>query len=66
MPALKKGDTLNVGETKSVQAYIAYSKWIEIDGNYGSEGSCIESTELPKRNLIFNDLSIKINYIQAD
>lgn len=30
MPALKKGDTLNVGKTKSVQAYIAYSNGLKL------------------------------------
>lgn len=59
---IKKGDTLNASETKSVVIQLIYGKCTEIDGALTLE----ESTELPKRDLKFNDLSIKINYVQTD
>ena len=63
---LKVGDTINVGETKEVSFIFVYEKYNEVDGIYGTEGSTFEATELPKRDLQFNDLSITINYVQAD
>ncbi len=59
---LKVGDSLNVGETKHIYSYLVYAKLTENAGEYDTE----EATELPKRNLKFDDLSIKINYVQAD
>ena len=63
---LKVGDTLNAGESKNITVVIAYDKFVEIDGSYSSGDSYIESVELPKRNLKFNNLTITINYVQAD
>ncbi len=64
---LKINDTLNAGETKNIILAVSYAKYTEINGNYNSnEESLKEATELPKRNLTFNDLSVKINYVQAD
>ena len=63
---LKAGDTLNAGESKNITVVIAYVKFVEIDGSYSSSNSYIESVELPKRNLKFNNLIITINYAQAE
>ena len=63
---LKQNDTLNAGKSKSIAIVISYSKFTEINGSYGDENSEVEATELPKRNLQFNDLSVVINYVQAD
>ena len=63
---LKVGDTLKAGESKNITVVIAYNKFVEIDGSYSSGDSYIESVELPKRNLKFNNLTITINYVQVD
>lgn len=63
---LKVGDTLNAGESKNITVVIVYNKFVEIDGSYSSGDSYIESVELPKRNLKFNNLTITINYVQVD
>ena len=59
--SIKVNDTLNIGETKKIAIAIAYYKLIEGD-TIESE----EATELPARDLQFNDLSVTINYVQAD
>lgn len=64
--ALKENDTLNVGEEKEITFGLVFAKFTEIDGFYNVENSYFEATELPKRDLQFNDLSIMINYVQAD
>jgi len=66
MQALKENDTLEAGQIRKIQAYVSYSKWVEVNGTYGTDESFTDATELPKRNLTFGDLSIKINYVQAD
>ena len=58
---IKVGDTLNVGETKNVLVMVVYAKF---DPN--SEELLIEATESPKRDLVLEDLSVTINYVQAD
>ena len=63
---LKENDVLNVGASKKITVGIAYGKMIEIDGSYNNEDSYIEATELPKRDLQFNDLNITINFVQSD
>lgn len=57
---LKKNDMLNVGESKKIVIGIGYYKLVEGD-TIQVEGS----TELPARDLQFNDLSVTINYVQA-
>lgn len=57
---VKKNDKLNAGETKKIGIAIAYYKL-----NEGDTFQAEESTELPKRDLQFNDLSVTINYVQA-
>ena len=59
--SIKVNDTLNAGETKKIGIAIAYYKLIE-----GDTLQYEESTELPARDLQFNDLSVTINYVQAD
>lgn len=56
----KTNDTLNAGEQVTAQLMIGYLK-ADI-----SEGTIVESTELPKRDLTFSNLSVTINYVQAD
>lgn len=56
----KTNDTLNAGEQVEAELMIGYLK-ADI-----SEGTIVESTELPKRDLTFSDLSVTINYVQAD
>ena len=57
---IKVNDTLNVGEHVEVELIIMYGKLDVINQTLES------STELPQRNLEFNDLSVTINYVQAD
>lgn len=57
---LKKNDMLNVGESKKIVIGIGYYKLVE-----GDTVQVEESTELPARDLQFNDLSVTINYVQA-
>ena len=57
---IKEGDTLNSRDSIGVQLMIGYFK-----ADF-SEGTVAESTELPKRDLTFSDLSVTINYVQAD
>ena len=59
--SIKVNDTLNIGETKKIAIAIGYAKLLEGD-TIESE----EATELPARDLQFNDLSVTINYVQAD
>ena len=66
LTTIKENDILNAGDYKTVAFSLLYGKLIEIDGSYSAEGSYIEATELPRRDLQFNDLSITINYVQAD
>ncbi|MGN1268242.1 MAG: hypothetical protein ACI4U0_01860 [Candidatus Aphodocola sp.] len=56
----KTNDTLNAGEQVEAELMIGYLK-ADI-----SEGTLVESTELPKRDLTFSNLSVTINYVQAD
>ncbi len=65
---VKVGDVLKSQQTKKISVMIAYGKIIEENGSYLKDGytNVEEATELPKRNLIFNDLSITITYEQAD
>ena len=57
---LKQGDILNAGEKRHVTFALIY-------GNVDFENKVhLEANELPKRDLQFNDLSITINYVQAD
>lgn len=56
----KTNDTLNAGEQVTAQLMIGYHK-LDI-----SEDTFVESTELPKRDLTFSNLSVTINYVQAD
>lgn len=57
---IKVNDTLNVGEHVEVELLIMYDKFDVIN-------QTIEpSTELPKRDLTFSNLSVTINYVQAD
>lgn len=56
----KTNDTLNAGEQVEAELMIGYLK-ADI-----SEGTTVESTELPKRDLTFSNLSVTINYVQAD
>ena len=60
---LKENDTLDSGESKKIGIGLVYFKYSEINGKYED---ITEATELPKRDLQFNDLSITINYVQAD
>jgi len=59
---LKVNDTLNAGSIKHAYVGITYSK-VLFSGDIPTQE---EATELPKRNLTFNDLSVTINYVQAD
>jgi hypothetical protein len=61
---LNVGDTLNVGETKNLIVIITYGK-LYLDSST-NEYDYEEATEIPSRDLVFKDLSIKINYVQAD
>ena len=63
---LKVNDVLNAGESKQIVVYIMYAKAVEENGSYTGNDSYVEATELPKRDLQFKDLSIKINYVQND
>ena len=56
---LKSGTVLKAGERKMILVMIGYAK-INFDGQVE------EATELPKRNLTFNDLNVTINFVQAD
>ncbi len=51
---------LNVGESKKIAIGIGYYKLVE-----GDTVQVEESTELPARDLQFNNLSVTINYVQA-
>ena len=44
---------------------VGYGKY-EINSVGGSYNKIEESTELPKRDLTFNDLSVTVNFVQAD
>ncbi len=57
------GDILNSNSSKSAAFSVTYGKYNVNDGVYDSFE---ESTELPKRNLNFSNINIKINYVQAD
>ena len=65
---VKVGDVLKSQQTKKISVIIAYGKIIEENGSYLKDGytNVEDATELPKRNLKFNDLSITITYEQAD
>lgn len=56
---IKEDDVLNAGENKKITLIMGYLKC-------SNSQNCEESTELPKRNLTFNDLRVKVNYVQAD
>ena len=60
---IKKDDVLKAGEKKTMAITLDYLKVFSNDD--GSMGY-VEATELPKRNLVFNNLSVIINYVQAD
>ena len=60
---ISENDTLNNGETKKIGLMIAYAKLTLQDGLYILSD---ESTELPERDLTFDNLSVTINYVQAD
>ena len=57
---LKTNDTLNKNERSKIGILVGYIKVIK-----GDDLQIQESTELPKRDLQFNDLSVTINYVQA-
>ncbi len=59
---LKIGTILKTGERKILNVVLSYNKIFESNDGWKTE----EATELPKRNLVFNDLNITINYVQAD
>ena len=59
---LKENDTLKKGETKKIGIGIVYVKVVEGDDGFDT----FESTELPKRDLTFDNLSVSINFVQAD
>lgn len=59
--SLKKNDTLNAGETKQINISVAYYKVTNSEDGIIIE----EATELPARDLQFNNLSVTINYVQA-
>ena len=61
---IKKDDVLNAGDQIDAIIYVYYGK-MTFDNSTGSPKT-EESTELPKKDLVFNDLSITINYVQAD
>lgn len=63
---LEENETLNAGQSRLIAFIFSYEKIVEIDGSYSNEDSYIEATELPKRDLQFNNLSITINFVQAD
>ena len=56
---LKKDDVINSSESLSIVLALVYNKC-------SNSQDCQDATELPKRNLQFNDLSVTINYVQAD
>lgn len=59
--SLKKNDTLNAGETKQINISVAYYKVTNSEDGIIIE----EASELPARDLQFNNLSVTINYVQA-
>ena len=59
--SLKKNDRLNDGETKQINISVAYYKVTNSEDGIIIE----EATELPARDLQFNNLSVTINYVQA-
>lgn len=59
---IKEGDILLVNKKVQLSIDVYYGKTIEDNGSL----DFIESTELPKRDLTFSDLSVTINYVQAD
>ena len=59
--SLNKNDTLNAGETKQINISVAYYKVTNSEDGIIIE----EATELPARDLQFNNLSVTINYVQA-
>lgn len=61
--SLKVGDILNAGSTRTIAVGVLYDKVIMNDGQMED---LVGATELPKRALSFEDLSITINYEQAD
>lgn len=56
----KQGDILNANEKRNINVTLLYNK-IDFENEVFEE-----ATELPKRDLVFNDLSVKINYVQKD
>lgn len=55
---------LKAGNYGKLYLLVGYGKY-----KYGEGGAKVEleeSTELPKRDLTFNDLSVKVNFVQAD
>lgn len=62
---LHETDILNAGSYEKVMVTLVYNKLVYKNGSY-SGADMQEATELPKRGLAFNDLSVMINYVQAD
>lgn len=62
---LHETDILNAGSYEKVMVTLVYDKLVDKNGSY-SGFDMQEATELPKRGLSFNDLSVTINYVQAD
>ena len=58
--AFKVNDVLRAGEKRTITVFLGYEK---LDLENGVED---EATELPKRDLQFNDLNVTINYAQTD
>lgn len=54
---IKPGDILKAGESRKMIVYFVYGKM--------ENEVMIEGTELPSRDLKFNPVDIKINYVQA-
>ena len=57
------GDILKKSETSKIGILIGYIKILNEDGTVSGYE---EATELPKRNLQFNNLSVTINYVQSN
>ena len=64
LAALKEKNKLNVNERRTICVSLSYQK--EILSGPNKDHIISPATELPKRNLTFNDLSVTINYVQAD
>ena len=60
---IKKGDLLNSKDQMAVMVGLVYGKAL-YEGDY--MGDVLEATELPKRDLVFKDISVTLNYVQAD